>query len=75
MSPTVVAIIMVVVTIGFILWNKIPLNFVMFVVPFVCMLLLGFSLTDADQHRYDHIRLYAAVRSDLFYHAHGDRSV
>ena len=36
MSPTVVAIIMVVVTIGFILWNKIPLNFVMFVVPFVC---------------------------------------
>lgn len=55
MSPTVVAIIMVVVTIGFILWNKIPLNFVMFVVPFVCMLLLGFSLTDASSIILDQI--------------------
>ena len=48
MSPTTVAVVMLVVTIGCILWNKIPLNFVMFVVPFVCMLLLGFSLTDAS---------------------------
>ena len=48
MSPTVVAVIMLVVTIACILWNKIPLNFVMFVVPFVCMMLLGFSLTDAS---------------------------
>ncbi len=48
MSPTVVAVIMLVITIACILWNKIPLNFVMFVVPFVCMMLLGFSLTDAS---------------------------
>ncbi len=48
MSPLVVSIIMMVVVIGCILWNKIPMNFVMFVVPFVCILLLGYSLTDAS---------------------------
>lgn len=48
MSPTIVALLMLVLTIGFILWNKIPLNFIMFVIPFICMFLLGFSLTDAS---------------------------
>ncbi len=48
MSPTVVAVIMLVATIAFILWNKVPMNFVMFVVPFICMMLLGFSVTEAS---------------------------
>lgn len=48
MSPIIVAIVMLLLTIGFILWNKIPLNFIMFVIPFVCMLLLGFSLTETS---------------------------
>ncbi len=48
MSPTVMAIIMLVVVIACILWNKIPMNFVMFVVPFVCCLLLGYSLTETS---------------------------
>ncbi len=48
MSPTFVAILMLVVVIGCILWNKIPLNFIMFVVPVVCMLLLGYSITESS---------------------------
>ncbi|MCD8124298.1 MAG: citrate:H+ symporter [Lachnospiraceae bacterium] len=48
MSPTVMAIIMLVVVIACIIWNKIPLNFIMFVVPFVCCLLLGYSLTETS---------------------------
>ncbi|MCD8077285.1 MAG: citrate:H+ symporter [Lachnospiraceae bacterium] len=48
MSPTVMAIIMLVVVIACILWNKIPMNFIMFVVPFVCSLLLGYSLTETS---------------------------
>lgn len=48
MSPTFVAIIMLVVVVGCILWNKIPMNFVMFVVPFVCCLLLGYSVQETS---------------------------
>lgn len=48
MNPTIVAILMVVVVIGFILWNKIPMNFVMFTIPFVCFFLLGYNLTEAS---------------------------
>ncbi|MCD8123521.1 MAG: citrate:H+ symporter, partial [Lachnospiraceae bacterium] len=48
MSPTVMAIIMLVVVIACILWNKIPMNFIMFVVPFVCSLLLGYSLSETS---------------------------
>lgn len=46
MSPSIMAIIMVVVIIGFIIWNKIPQNFVLMVVPIVCGLILGYSITD-----------------------------
>ncbi len=48
MSPTVVAVLMLVVLIGCILWNKIPMNFVMFTVPFVCFFLLGFDLSQTS---------------------------
>ncbi len=48
MSPTVMAIVMLVIVIACILWNKIPMNFIMFVVPFVCSLLLGYSLTETS---------------------------
>ena len=41
MSPTFVALFMLVVVIACILWNKIQLNFIMFVVPTVCLLMLG----------------------------------
>lgn len=48
MSPTIVAILMLVVVIGCILWNKIPMNFVMFVVPVVCCFLLGYNITETS---------------------------
>lgn len=46
MSPSIMAIIMVVVVIAFIIWNKVPQNFVLMVVPVLCALGLGYSLTD-----------------------------
>lgn len=33
MSPAILVLIMLVIVVGFILWNKVPLNFTMFVVP------------------------------------------
>ena len=48
MSPTMMAVIMLVVVIACILWNKIPMNFVMFVVPLVCMFGLGFTITEVS---------------------------
>ncbi len=44
MSSITVALIMLLVVVGFILWNKIPMNFVMFTVPFICFFLLGYDL-------------------------------
>ena len=48
MSPTFVALFMLVVVIACILWNKIPLNFIMFVVPTVCLLMLGYSISETS---------------------------
>ncbi len=48
MNPTVMAIIMMVVVIALILWNKISMNFIMYVVPFVCALALGYKFTDVS---------------------------
>ena len=48
MSPTTMAIIMIVVVIAFILWNKIPMNFVFFTVPVICALALGYSLPETS---------------------------
>lgn len=39
---------MLVVVIACILWNKIPLNFIMFVVPTVCLLMLGYSISETS---------------------------
>ena len=48
MNPTTMALIMLVLCIAFILWNKISMNFIMFVIPFVCALALGYSLTEVS---------------------------
>lgn len=48
MSPTFVALFMLIVVIACILWNKIPLNFIMFVVPTVSMLMLGYSISETS---------------------------
>lgn len=48
MSPAVMALIMLVIVIGCILWNKIPMNFVMFAVPLIFMLLSGFTLAESS---------------------------
>ena len=39
---------MLIVVIVCILWNKIPLNFVMFVVPTVSMIMLGYSISETS---------------------------
>lgn len=44
MSPAILAIMMLVIVVTFILWNKVPLNFVMFVVPVVFSFLMGYNL-------------------------------
>lgn len=49
MNPTTVAILMLIVVIGCILWNKIPLNFVLFVVPFVSFFLLGYNVQETSK--------------------------
>ena len=46
MSPTVMAIIMIVVVVAAIIWNKIPMNFIMFVIPVVCALILGYNVSE-----------------------------
>lgn len=46
MSPTIMAIILLALVIIGILSKKIPMNFVMFVVPVVCMFGLGYNLTE-----------------------------
>lgn len=60
MNPTVVALIMLVVVIGCILWNKIPMNFVMFIVPVVCFFLLGFNIQEASTMIMDQINTVMA---------------
>ncbi len=47
-NPTVMALIMLVAVIAFILWNKISMNFIMFVIPFVCALVMGYSLQEVS---------------------------
>ncbi|MCD8330771.1 MAG: citrate:H+ symporter [Lachnospiraceae bacterium] len=48
MSPTAMALIMLVIVVACVIWNKIPMNFVLFVVPLVCMLVSGFSLSECS---------------------------
>ena len=48
MSPVVMAIIMMAIVIIGILTKKIPMNFIMFVVPVACMFGLGYSLTEVS---------------------------
>lgn len=48
MSPALMAVIMMAIVIIGILTKKIPMNFIMFVVPVVCLLGLGYSITEAS---------------------------
>ena len=48
MNPTTMAVIMLLVVIVGILTKKVPMNFVMFVVPVVCMLMMGYSVTETS---------------------------
>lgn len=55
MSPTLMAVIMIVLIIGFILWNKVPMNFVLFVIPVVCALGLGYTVTEISNSILDQL--------------------
>ena len=48
MSPTVMAFIMIIIIIAAILWNKFPMNFIMFLVPLVCALFMGYSIPEVS---------------------------
>lgn len=55
MTPTIMAIIMIAVIIGFALWKKVPMPFVLAVVPFICALLLGFNITKVSGFAIDQL--------------------
>lgn len=44
MNATVMAIILVLIVVATVVTKKVPFNFVLFIVPIICSLLLGFSL-------------------------------
>ena len=48
MSPTTMAFIMIIIVIAAILWNKIPMNFIMFLVPLICALVMGYSIPEVS---------------------------
>lgn len=48
MSPTVMAFIMIAIVIVAILWNKVPMNFIMFLVPLICALIMGYSIPEVS---------------------------
>lgn len=45
MNATVMAIILVLIVVATVVTKKVPFNFVLFIVPIICSLLLGFSFT------------------------------
>ena len=48
MSPAVLALLMLVIVVAFILWNKVPLNFIMFVVPVIFSFLMGYNVMETS---------------------------
>jgi len=48
MSPTTMAFIMIIIVIAAILWNKVPMNFIMYLVPLICALVMGYSIPEVS---------------------------
>ena len=48
MNATVMAIILVLIVVATVVTKKVPFNFVLFIVPIICSLLLGFSLQETS---------------------------
>ena len=48
MNATVMAIILVLIVVATVVTQKVPFNFVLFIVPIICSLLLGFSLQETS---------------------------
>jgi len=46
MSPAIAALLMIIIVLALILTKKVPMNFVMFIVPIIFGLILNFSITD-----------------------------
>lgn len=57
MSPAILVLIMLVIVVGFILWNKVPLNFTMFVVPIFFSILTGYNLIETSTFIINQINL------------------
>ncbi|KAA8669675.1 SLC13 family permease [Clostridium sp. HV4-5-A1G] len=55
MTPTIMAIIMLAIIIGFVFYKKVPIQFVLAVVPIICALFLGFSLNKVSGYAVDSI--------------------
>lgn len=55
MTPTIMAIIMLAIIIGFIFWKKVPMQLVLAVVPIICALFLGVKFTDLNTAMLDQI--------------------
>ncbi|MGT2906673.1 SLC13 family permease [Streptococcus dentiloxodontae] len=48
MSPAIFALIMLAIIVALVIWNKIPMNFILFVIPVVFSLLMGYTLTETS---------------------------
>lgn len=57
MSPAVLALLMLVIVVAFILWNKVPLNFIMFVVPVIFSFLMGYKVMETSTFIINQINL------------------
>lgn len=81
MNATVMAIILVLIVVATVVTKKVPFNFVLFIVPIICSLLLGFSLqetsdfTGAVQFDHEICGIHVIVCISVFSDAYRSRSI
>lgn len=66
MSPAVLALLMLVIVVAFILWNKVPLNFIMFVVPVIFSFLMGYNVMETSTFIINQINLVMSQTGYMF---------
>lgn len=80
MNATVMAIILVLIVVATVVTKKVPFNFVLFIVPVICSLLLGFSLQETsdfilEQFNHEISRLHVIICISVFSDAYGSRGI
>ena len=77
MNATVMAIILVLIVVATVVTKKVPFNFVLFIVPIICSLLLGFSLQETSDFVLEHeiCGIHVIVCISVFSDAYRSRSI